>query len=95
MNKPVKRVDDMGEELGLSHTINPAVRKAINKAIKNPEPHYVSGLQLPVGMRIEVVDRMVYFITDDKRDLLTLHRKLEQTSIAARDAFYGKWKLGM
>ena len=90
MRKQVKRVDDFGEKLGLTHTINPAVRKAVTKAIENPTPHYVSGLQLPVGMRIKVVDRMVYFITDDKKDLLTLARKLEQTKLAAKYAFYGK-----
>ncbi len=90
MAKQVKRVDDVGEQLGLTHTIKPAVRKAFKKAVENPELQYVSGLQLPVGMRIEVVDRMVYFITDDKKDLLTLARKLEQTQLAAKDAFYGK-----
>ena len=49
---------------------------------------FVAGLELPVGMRIIEKDGMIYFVTDDKRDLLTLHRKLEQASLAAAMEFY-------
>lgn len=56
------------------------------------EEKYVVGLTLPFGMEV-VLDKLVtegiiYFVTTDKRDLVTLSNKLKQCELSAVQEFY-------
>ncbi len=52
------------------------------KLMKEEKEELVSSLELPEGMRIEVVDNTIYFISSKPTEFRYLYQKLKEVAIS-------------